>query len=375
MQNATLLWHVSLLAPDEQKALALGGLGFARFVPVVALSLLGGLATDAWDRRRLMLATQIGAAAVAAGLAVMTWHGMTLPALYSLAALGAAFGAFDVPARQALVPTLVPREDLPGAISLNAFVIQAASVGGPALGGLLIVSNGVGWAYMVNALSYGFVIGAVLLMRSMPGPADHRRAALSWDAVIEGFRFAMRTPVIRATLLLDFFGTFFSAARSLLPIFAQDVLLVGPVGYGWLYAGPAIGAVATSALMVPLVTRVTHRGRVLVGAVTMYGAATVAFGASRWFWLAFVCLVLTGVADAVAIVLRNTIRQLETPDHLRGRLSAVSMLVFQGSPRLGDVQAGALAYWIGAPAAVIAGGIGCLAATQWVAARTSALKD
>src|SRR6186997_3513641 len=169
-------------------------------------------------------------------------------------------------------------------------------------------------------------------------------------------------------MLLAFFATFFSSAIALLPIFAQDILFVGPQGYGWLYAAPAAGALAMSAGMVWLTERIVRRGRVLLWAVAAYGLATIGFGFSRSFWLTFACLALTGAADTISMIIRNIVRQLETPDRLRGRMIGVNMVFFIGGPQLGEFEAGAVAGLFGAPFSVVSGGIGCLLATGWVAA-------
>ena len=268
---------------------------------------------------------------------------------------------------------LVPRADLPSAISLNTIMVQAASVVGPACAGLVIAAGGVEWAYLLNALSFGCVVVAVVLMRDVPTssfPATGAASGVSWAAAREGLRFVFRTPLLKATMLLDFFVTFFASATALLPIFAQDVLQVGPRGYGWLYAAPAAGALVTSAVLVPLTERIDQRGRALLWAVAGHGLATVVFGLSRSFWLTFGCLALTGATDMVSTVIRNIIRQLETPDRLRGRMTSISMVFFQGGPQLGELEAGAAAHWIGAPLAVVTGGVGCLVATAWVAVAT-----
>jgi MFS family permease len=378
MQNAALLWHVSLLVPPERKGLALGMVGLVRVLPIMVFSMISGVVADAWDRRKLMLFTQIAATVVATALAVLTFRGLTqVWPLYVLAALGSAVGAFDLPARGALVPTLVPREHLPNAISLNTIMFQTASVAGPSLGGLMIASTGVGWVYVANAISFGFVIVALLMMRDVPAHPKSEtgsRDDVSWHAAMEGLRFVFRSPLIRSTMLLDFFATFFSSATALLPIFAQDVLQVGAKGYGWLYAAPAIGAMATSAVLVSLIDRLERRGPTLLWAVAGYGLATVVFGFSRSFWLTFACLMLTGATDTVSMVIRNVVRQLETPDRLRGRMMGVNMVFFQGGPQLGELEAGAVANWLGAPFSVISGGIGCLLATGWVAGTTPALR-
>ena len=377
MQNAALLWHVSLLAPPDHKGLALGAVGLVKVVPIIVFSMISGVVADAWNRRKLMLLTQTGSALVAVGLAILAFSDVTaLWPVYALAALGSAVGAFDLPARQALVPSLVPREDLPNAISLNTIMQQAAQVLGPALAGVVIASAGVGWAYAINAVSFAAVIVALLLMRGVPArpEASTSRDDVSWRAALEGLRFVFRSPLIRSTMLLDFFATFFSSATALLPIFAQDILRVGPAGYGWLYAAPAVGATVMSTAMVFLASRIERRGPVLLWAVAAYGAATVGFGLSSSFWLTFACLALTGVADTISMVFRNIIRQLETPDRLRGRMIGVNMVFFIGGPQLGEMEAGAVANWWGAPFAVITGGLGCLIAVAWVAITTPQLR-
>jgi MFS family permease len=378
MQNAGLLWHVSLLWP-EKKALALGLVGLVRFVPIVCLSMFSGVVADAWNRRRLMLFTQTSAAVVSLVLAVLTFRGLSAVwPIYLLAFLGAGVGTFDLPARQALVPTLVPRAHLPNAISMNTIMFQAASVVGPSLAGIAIAAAGVGWVYVANALSFGCVIVALLMMRGVSGkplreghePADD----ISLRAAREGLTFVLESPLIRSTMLLDFFATFFSSASALLPIFAQDVLHVGATGYGWLYAAPAVGAVAMSAAMIPLTNRIERRGPVLLWAVAGYGLATVVFGMSSWFWLTFACLAMTGATDTISMIIRNIVRQLETPDRLRGRMIGVNMMFFQGGPQLGELEAGAVANWLGPIVSVVSGGVGCLIAVGWVAFATPALR-
>jgi len=376
MQNAALLWHVSLLVPPDRKGIALGLVGLVRVVPIIIFSMISGVVADACDRRKLMLLTQSGSAVVAVGLAWLAFSGNTAVwPVYALAALSSAVGAFDLPARQSLVPSLVPRDDLPNAISLNTIMQQTSQVLGPALGGIVIASANVGWAYVINAISFAAVIVALLLMRDVPRP-EHPASmeAVSWAAALEGLRFVFRSPLIRSTMLLDFFATFFSSATALLPIFAQDILQVGPRGYGWLYAAPAVGATMMSMAMVLLTSRIKRRGPVLLWAVGLYGFATVAFGLSRSFWITFAALALTGVADTISMVIRNIVRQMETPDRLRGRMIGVNMVFFVGGPQLGELEAGAVANWLGAPFSVISGGLGCMIAVAWVAASTPELR-
>jgi MFS family permease len=377
MQSAALLWHVSLLVPEDRRAIALGMVGLVRVIPVIVFSLLSGVAADVYDRRKLMLVTQTMMALLASGLAVITWRGLdAVWPIYAIAAASSAAGAFDLPARQALTPNLVPREHLANALTLNTIIFQVAAVAGPALGGIVIGQLGIAWAYAFNALSFLVVIGALLLMRG--GMSEPRGAAekatFTLHAAMEGLRFVFRAPIIRSTMLLDFFATFFSSATALLPLYAQDILGVGPSGYGWLYAAPAAGAILTSAVMVKAVDHIDRRGRVLVAAVMGYGLATVAFGLSTSFWLSFGCLALTGAADTVSMVFRNLIRQLETPDHLRGRMVGVNMVFFMGGPQLGELEAGLVAQWLGAVTSVVSGGIACVVATAWIAATTPALR-
>ena len=375
MQNAAILWHVSLLVSPAQRGLALGMVGLVRVIPIVGFSILGGVVADAHDRRRVMLITQSGMAVAAALLGALAFLGLrSLWPIYLLAACGSAFGSFDAPARQSLIPNLVPRAHLPNAIGLNTIMFETAAVLGPALGGLVIAGPGVAWAYVLNALSFLLVIVALLAMRDVPEPPPGTRGEISFRAAREGLRFVFRAPLIRSTMLLDFFATFFASATALLPIFAQDILRVGARGYGLLSAAPAIGALITSAALVPLADRIQRRGAVMLWSVAGYGLATVVFGVSRSFWLTFACLALTGVTDTVSMVIRHIIRQLNTPDAMRGRMTSVNMIFFMGGPQLGELEAGLVASLWGAAFSVVSGGIGCLAATGWVAARTPALR-
>ena len=378
MQNAALLWHVSLLVSPDRKALALGVVGLVRIAPVVVFSMISGVVADALDRRRVLLITQTLSAFVALALAVLTYRGLAVVwPIYALSAVGAAVSTFDLPARQALVPTLVPREHLPNAIALNSILFQTASVAGPALAGLVIAQSGVAAAYLYNAASFGFVIIALVLMRDIPERPPATAGAedgVSLAAAMEGIRFVFSSPLIRSTMLLDFFATFFASATALLPIFAQDILKVGATGYGWLFAAPAVGSFFMSIALVPGASRIRRRGAVIIWAVMGHGLATIVFGVSRSFWLTFTCLALVGATDTVSTVLRNTIRQLETPDRLRGRMTGVNMVFFMGGPQLGELEAGAVANGFGAPFSVITGGIGCLLATAWVSVTTPRLR-
>jgi len=382
MQSAAILWHVSLLVPEDKRALALGMVGLVRVLPVIVFSLLSGVAADVYDRRKLMLMTQSLMAIFAAALAALTWRGLdAVWPIYAIAAASSAAGAFDQPARQALTPNLVPREHLANALTLNTIMFQVAAVIGPALGGIVIGQLGVAWTYAFNAVSFLMVIAALVMMRDVspaaPNPRSDeggKKAEFTMHAAMEGLRFVFRAPLIRSTMLMDFFATFFSSALALLPLYAQDILAIGASGYGWLYAAPATGAIVTSAIMVKTVDSIDRRGRILTWAIVGYGLATVGFGLSREFWLSFTFLALTGAADTVSMVFRNLIRQLETPDHLRGRMVGVNMVFFMGGPQLGELEAGLVAQWQGPVVSVVSGGIACVVATAWIAATTPALR-
>jgi len=376
MQTAAILWHVSLLADPSRKGLALGLVGAAQVVPIIAFAMLSGVVADALDRRKVMLVTQSVLALFAGALAALTFAGsITLWPIYLLAALSSAAASFDGPARQALIPSLVPREDLSSAISLNTLMFQIASVVGPTLAGLVIAGWGIAWVYAVNAASFLMVIVALVLMRVRPRVGLPDGARITWGAAKEGLHFVFSQPIVRSTMLLDFIATFFASATALLPIFAQDILHVGARGYGWLYAAPSVGAVVAGFITAHTVDRIERRGTVLLWSVAAYGAATVVFGISRNFALTLLCLAGVGAADTVSTVIRNIIRQLETPDELRGRMTGVNMMFFMGGPQLGELEAGVTAQFLGATFSVVSGGIGCLAATGVVAWREPRLRQ
>jgi MFS family permease len=375
MQTAAILWHVSLLAAPGRKGIALGLVGAVQVVPIIGFAMLSGVVADALDRRKVMLVTQTVMALLAATLATLTFHGLrTIWPIYLLAALSSAAASFDGPARQALIPSLVPREHLSSAISLNTLMFQIASVLGPTLAGLVIAGAGLGWVYAANAASFLMVIVALVLMRVRPRIGLPESTRITWAAAREGVRFVFSQPIVRSTMLLDFIATFFASATALLPIFAQDILHVGARGYGWLYAAPSVGAVIAGVVTAHGIDRIERRGAVLLWAVAAYGAATVVFGLSLSFWLTLFCLACVGAADTVSTVIRNIIRQLETPDELRGRMTGVNMMFFMGGPQLGELEAGVVAQLIGAVFSVVSGGIGCLAATGLVAWREERLR-
>jgi MFS family permease len=363
MQNITINWHIYILTGS---AVALGLTGLVRVVPIIIFSLVGGVFADSHDRRRVLLATQSLMMVFAAILAgITTMNVVSAPLIYLLAACTAATGAFDGPARQALVPNLVRREHLTNALSLNNIMSQVASIAGPGLAGFVIAGMGVAAVYWINAASFFAVLIALILMRT----STHERVGspqMTLDALTEGLRFVFSTKIITATMLLDFIATFFSSASALLPIFAKEILRVGPEGLGILYSAESIGAVI-SGVLIARVGNIRRQGAVLLVAVASYGLATALYGASQLFVLSFFLLALVGASDTVSTILRNTIRQLNTPDHLRGRMTSVNMIFFMGGPQLGNLEAGLVAAALGAPFAVISGGVLTVVATVIVA--------
>jgi MFS family permease len=375
MQVVAINWHVYLLTKSP---LALGFVGLTRVVPIVAFSLWGGVVADRHDRRRVMIMTQVAMTIVALGLwGTTAADRVSLWLIYVLNALSASAVAFDGPSRQALIPRLVPPEDLPGALSLNLSVFQASLIGGPALAGLLIAHAGAGTRglaliYLLNALSFVAVIYALATMRTSGAPEAGAHHAETLTALREGLHFVFTTPLMVWTMGLDFLATFFSGATSLLPIFADQVLKVGARGYGILAAAPAIGALAGS-LYLSIRPLPPRQGRVFLWSVAAYGATTVVFGFSRSFWLTLAALAGVGLSDAVSTVIRQTLRQFITPDRLRGRMTSVNMIFFMGGPQLGELEAGFVASLFasavtGVTVSVVSGGLATIVITAAIAA-------
>ena len=369
MQQVAVVWQLYLLTGSP---LSLGMLGLFRIVPIVTFALGGGVVADAVDRRRLMLGSQTALAMVSAAFAVLAHTGRTTPAaIYALAFVAGAATAFDNPARQALVPRLVSREQLPNALSLYTTVWQVATIAGPAVGGALLAWTGATAIYVVDVLSFGAVIAALLAMQHRHvGPGASQ---INARAALEGLRFIRRTPLIWSTMLIDFAATFFAGSTLLLPIFADQLLQVGTKGLGLLYSAQPVGAALTGAVLSTF-RPPRRRGAAVLWAVAVYGAAITVFGISPWFWLSFAMLALSGAADTVSMVIRQTLRQTLTPDELRGRMSSVNMIFFMGGPQLGEVEAGVVAKLFGVRVSVASGGMLCALTAAAVAALVPALR-
>jgi MFS family permease len=357
MQVWALFWHIRTLTDQP---IALGGVGLARIFPIIIFSLVGGVIADSFERRKIMFITQSVAALVAVALGLLTQLGqITIWLIYALTAFQAIAIAFDSPARQALVPNLVPAKDLPNAFSMTSIAWQTGAILGPALTGFIIAAGGQEAVYYINAISYLAVIGALILIGPVAQTKTDRIAGVSWDSIKEGINFILSKPIIISTMLLDFVATFFASANTLMPIIARDVLKVGVVEYGWLSAAQSAGAVI-AALVVSQLPELRRQGQIFLGSVVIFGLTTIVFGATRSLVLAWSALAVTGAADSVSTIIRNTIRQLQTPDQIRGRMTSVNQIFFQGGPQLGEVEAGVVAQLFGAPAAIISGGIGCI---------------
>jgi MFS family permease len=348
--------------------LAIGLLAVVQLVPLLTVTLVGGALADALDRRRLLIATQILLACCSlllAGLAVLP--APPLPAIYLVAFLATAIGSVDQPTRGSLLPRIVARERFPAALALNQAGYQAASIVGPAIGGVLLATVGVAAAYFVDALSFSASILAAVMLRPVPVQGETRRPGIG--AIVEGLRFARRHRPILGTFVIDLNAMVFGMPTALFPILALEVFRTGPEGVGLLAAAPAVGALL-GALLGGWVGRIDRQGRAVFIAVAVWGLAIALFGLSTGsFALALLLLAVAGAADVISAVLRNTIVQLAAPDHLRGRLSSLHVAVVTSGPRLGDVEATSVAAAFGAQFSVVSGGVLCLLGLGLVAWR------
>ncbi|HTX92713.1 MAG TPA: MFS transporter [Anaerolineales bacterium] len=365
MQITALFWHIRTLTGNPDP-LALGGIGLARILPIVFFSVISGSVADTFDRRTIIFITQTLLALIALALAILTFTGkINLWYIYALTALQAATIAFDLPARQAMLPNLVPKKDLANAFSMQSIAANTGSVIGPMLAGVVIASLGQAYTYLFNAISFISVLVALALIGHVE-QETHASTGVTVAAARDGLKFIFARPMILSTMLLDFVATFFASANTMMPIVARDILKVGEVGYGFLSAAQPVGSVL-AALVISQVHNLRRQGPTFLWAVVAFGAATVVFGVTHLFVLAMLALILMGAADAVSTIIRNTIRQLQTPDHMRGRMTAVNQIFFQGGPQFGEVEAGVVAQLFGVPFAIISGGIGCILGVTFIA--------
>ncbi len=355
IQTVALGWLVYDLTGS---AALLGGIALARAIPTIFLSLFGGTLADQVDRRRLLLISQTILAVFSGLLAIAIQAGLTnITLLYGFAVLTAAASAVSVPTTQAFIPALVDRERLANALTLNVLAFNVAAVLGPAIGGLIIGNLGVAAAYWLDAASFFVVVAALIAMRSRVTPAPLPRRGLG--ALLDGLTFVRERPVLWQLMVIDFLAVLFASRFGLLPVFAETVLNIGAQGLGLLYASVSFGAVIGSALFTFL-PQPRSPGRLVALTILAYGGVLALFGLAHSLVLAMALLATSGGLDAVSSALRQTARQLATPDSLRGRVGALSSTFAIGGPRLGDFQAGMVASAVGAGNAMVIGGVSCL---------------
>jgi MFS family permease len=357
VQAAAVAWQVYELTRDP---FALGLVGLAQFGPMFALTLYAGDVADRYDRRRILSLSYAVEALCAALFIALTVSGVTetWPYFATLVLFGTA-RAFSAPASQSFLPQIVPVEELPRAISISSTVFQVAVIAGPALGGAILLL-GAGAAYAISFTL--FALGAIVIygIKMAERPRREASSASLWARVAEGIAYVRRRQELFGAISLDLFAVLLGGATALLPFFAAEILHVGPLGFGVLKAAPAIGAAAMS-VMITIKPIGRHAGAKMFACVAAFGLATIVFGLSENFYLSLAALVTLGAADMVSVNVRHSLTQLATPDHMRGRVSAVSMLFIGASNELGEFESGLTAYWWGTVPAVVVGGIGTLA--------------
>ncbi len=386
MQWATILWHVYHLTGSNG---LVGAIGLFQVVPLLLLSLFGGLVADQFDRRAVLFITNTGMMLVSVLALWTTLHygdRLSIGWLYAVVALNAVFAAFNGPARQAMIPSLLPSKDLPNAISINGVLWRLSDILGPVFAGLLIAWSGgfgvpgYGWSYLLNGISFAAVLFAVLVLPKRPPSMDLRSKSVGevMAFIKEGLVFVWQTRVVRSALFVDFWATLCAGAEALMPAYSHILTPGGSAqqtdhAYGWLMAAQGVGALIASAVLAWIPT-IRHQGRWVLGMIAFFGLFTILFGIATTLPGAFLFLAGIGAADMISTVMRQTIRQLATPDEMRGRMSAASMILQMSGPKLGDFEAGELAEFTGARWSVVVGGIGSLIVAAWFL-RSKPLRD
>lgn len=337
-------------------AMTLGWVGLVSAIPIILFALPAGHLADRFDRRQIMLSTQLLSTLCAVTLGILSHYHGPLTAIYSVLFLTATGKALGWPARSALVPSLVPTEIFANAIAWNTTGFEIAATSGPALGGLILVWSHTA-AYFVAACGGLVFIAMIFPIRTRRAPA--RLEPATFKSVAAGVRYVIDTQIILAVITLDLFAVLLGGATYILPIFAENILHVGASGFGWLRASPALGALLGAILMAHL-PPMKHAGRALLLAVIGFGAATIVFGLSTSFWLSMAMLFLTGVFDNVSVLVRHTLVQVLTPDSMRGRVSAVNNIFVGASNELGGFESGLTAKIFGPIVSVVGGGIGTI---------------
>ena len=358
IQSVAVLWQIY---QKTQSTLHLGLVGGVQVIPLLLLALPAGHVADTVSRKKLLIATQWLLAAWGLALAALVHFGrdwaMLVPAMYGLVLLNAVTLVFARPARQSLLPLLVPGRVFSNAVTWNSSLFEVCSMGGPAIGGWLVAHTAGPVAYLVNAAL--LIACALLTQRFPPTPPKPRDEAPGFRSLLAGVSFVWTRKLMLGVMLLDLFAVLLGGAVYLLPAFAEEILRVGASGFGWLRAAPSIGAFSM-ALVLAHRPPMRRAGRALLLAVAGFGIATIVFGLSKNFWLSFVMLICVGACDNISVVVRHTLVQLLTPDAMRGRVSAVNQIFIGSSNELGGMESGLTAHWWGPVRSVVIGGLGTL---------------
>jgi MFS family permease len=366
VQLVAVGWHIY---EQTHRARDLGYVGLAQFLPAIGFSIVTGHVADRFDRRRVLLACYLGLALCSVALAVLAGQAgqLDVRAIYAVLFLVGTARAFGGPAAQALMPGLVPREHFANAVAWSSSLWQLTTIVGPAVGG--VVAAAFTEASSAYALCAALLLAACCLCAAMRPPVSRREhRAASWSTLVAGVRYVAAHKVVLGAISLDLFAVLLGGAVALMPVFARDILHVGPVGLGVLRAAPAVGAASVA---VALAYRPLRRraGATMLACVAIFGLATIVFGLSRSAPLSLCCLLVIGASDMVSVAVRQTLVQLWTPDEMRGRVSAVNLVFVGASNELGEFESGLTADYLGAVRAVVLGGVGtCLVVLIWAMA-------
>jgi len=364
IQSVAMGWQMYALArlthTVQESAFLVGMIGLAAFIPVFLLTLPAGETADRYDRKKVLLICLTGEIATVLTLAIASWKGWaSVPMLLGVGFVFGASRAFFAPANTALGPMLVPRPLLPRAIAWNSLAWQTASIAGPAAGGLLVAISPA-HAYFTTFGLYLIAGLAVFLIRKNAKPVINPGSR--WALMKEGLAYVWRQKIVFGAISLDLFAVLLGGATALLPVFARDILHVGPQGFGVLRSGPAIGATVVALALAANPIR-KHAGLFMFGGVATFGAATLVFAVSKQLWLSVAALAVLGGADMLSVYIRQTLVQLVTPDAMRGRVAAVSSVFIGASNELGEFESGVVARFLGPVGAAIFGGVGALVVT------------
>jgi MFS family permease len=355
MQKVAIGWEIY---ERTHSAIHLGYVGLVQYLPQLFLVVITGHVTDKYNRKFVLMAALLFNALAAIGLALNSFRGGSIYLLYACLLAAGTAKAFWMPARAAFLPRIVPMDIFSNAVSWNTSGFEIATMTGPALGGLLIgMFQSPTLVYAINAVAG--ITYVVLISRVNYKHEKQENSPVSLSSLSAGFQFVRKSNVVLSAMMLDMFGVMLGGATALMPIYAKDILKVGPTGLGWLMAAPAVGA-CTMAVLQAHHGPMKHAGRVVLFAVTGFGAATIVFGFSHLFWLSMGMLVLLGACDNISVVVRVTLVQVMTPDEMRGRVSALNALFIGTSNELGAVESGMMAGLFGPVFSVVSGGIGTI---------------